>query len=240
MSLRLADYDTYATEYAAYVERREQNGAEADPMGILPPLLELLGDVSGKAMLDAGCGEGFLARILAARGAHVTGIDLSPRLLQVARGKDSGHSIDFRQADLSQPLPELAEHFDVIASYLVLDDVRDYRGFAATMARSAKPGARVVMALNSPFAYVLRKHIATNYFASGDSYPSGLARSGIRVRFYYRTLSDYLDAFVAAGLHLIKLLDIDDPKIAGVRDAGGPLPEGEELPRFTLLAFEKP
>jgi 2-polyprenyl-3-methyl-5-hydroxy-6-metoxy-1,4-benzoquinol methylase len=60
------DYDPYADEYAANVTWREKGGADGDPFGIVPHLLELLGDVAGCHVLDAGCGDGYLARVLAA------------------------------------------------------------------------------------------------------------------------------------------------------------------------------
>ncbi len=97
-----------------------------------------------------------------------------------------------------------------------------------------------MLAFNNPYAYVVRKRIAAAYFASGTPHPCGLGSAGINVSFYHRTLGEYLDAFISAGLQLTKLLDIDHPKIAAERAAGRPLPEGEELPRFMLLAFGKP
>ena len=88
----LGTYDDYATEYAAYTAAREQAGE--DPMGILPVMLELLSELSGLAALDAGCGEGYLARIMAGRGARVTGVDISPRLVRLARDRDPTDTID--------------------------------------------------------------------------------------------------------------------------------------------------
>ena len=70
------EYNAYASQYAANLAWRVQHGAGADPFGLLPPLLDLLGDITGRQVLDAGCGEGLLARVLAACGAQVTGIDL--------------------------------------------------------------------------------------------------------------------------------------------------------------------
>src|SRR5918999_3200494 len=107
MGLKSRDYDDYATEYAALVAWRERAGVGSDDLGIVPHLLDLLGDVSDRVVLDAGCGEGYLARILAARGARVTGIDLSPRLIDLARQKESDGVITYHVADLSEPLPAL-------------------------------------------------------------------------------------------------------------------------------------
>jgi 2-polyprenyl-3-methyl-5-hydroxy-6-metoxy-1,4-benzoquinol methylase len=124
-NLAIGDYDAYADEYAVSVAWRERAEAGGDAYGILPDLLELLGDVGGCRVLDAGCGDGYLARVLAARGAQVTGIDLAPRLIEMARSKNPGGDIDYRVGDLSQPLPDDAGRFGVVTSYLVLNDVRD-------------------------------------------------------------------------------------------------------------------
>ena len=45
-----------------------------------PAIFALLGDVRGKIILDAGCGQGYLCRLLAKKGAHVTGIEPSEDL----------------------------------------------------------------------------------------------------------------------------------------------------------------
>ena len=64
------DYDDYASQYATNVAWRERCGPDTDPFGLLMPMLELLGDITNRRVLDAGCGEGYLARALAARGAR--------------------------------------------------------------------------------------------------------------------------------------------------------------------------
>lgn len=238
MSTTISHYDDYADAYAVYRNRREQGGVEGDPFGILPQLLDLLGDVAGRTVLDAGCGDGYLARILHERGARVTGIDLSPQLIARAQQRDEQGSIAYRAADLSASLPEYAGQFDAVTSYLVLNDVADYQGFAATLAASLAPGGRLVLAFNSPYGAVVRKHVS-DYFASGTVTPYGsLWRLGIKVYHHHRTLGEYLDAFLANGLNLVKLVDL-----AGVTSQHGPdtiLPEGVNFPRFMLLAFVKP
>ncbi len=226
-------WDTHATAYAAWVARREQGMAQRGMEGILPILLDLLGDVTGKAVLDAGCGEGFLARILAARGGRVTGIDLSPRLIAVARERDPQETIAYRVADLSQPVPDLAGRFDRIGSHLVLNDVADHRGFATTLAALSRPGGRAVIAFNNPYSAVVREHIA-DYFASGARavYSGMTAKLGGEVDYYHRTLEDYLDAFLTAGWRLAKLADVP----AAPRD-DLLLPLGSRFPILALPRF---
>lgn len=233
-----SDYDAYADEYAVSVAWRERAEAGGDAYGILPDLLELLGDISGCRVLDAGCGDGYLSRVLAARGAHVTGIDLSPRLIQAARDKNPAGDIDYRVADLSRPLPAAAAaRFDAVASYLALNDVRDYRGFIATLGAALSPGGRMVLAINNPYGAVIRTHVA-DYFDSGAMSPyRAFWAAGIEVYYYHRTLQDYLDEFLGAGLRLSRLVDV--AAMPSVHEQRTILPAGGRFPRFMLLAFGK-
>ena len=237
---RTSAYDQYASEYAAYVSMREQHGPEGDLFGMVPHVLALLGDVAGQDVLDAGCGEGYLARILADRGARVTGVDLSPRLVELAGSKASASPIEYRAADLSEPRPELAGRFDAVASYFVLNDVEEYRGFAETLARALRPGGRAVLGFNNPYDYIARKGLGSVYFETGAAHPCGLSSVGVPVSFYHHTLAEYVDAFLDAGLHLTKIVDVDAPKVAEMRARGEALPPGEQLPRFMVMAFAKP
>lgn len=227
-------WDENAEAYAGVVAEREQT--EAQGSALLVRLLECLGDVGGREVLDAGCGEGVLARILAERGARVMGIDVSPRLIRMARErheKDAVGTIEYRVGDLSRPVPELEGRFDRIGSLLALNDVADYRGFAATLRSLAKPGARLALAFNNPYSFLVRGegHVA-DYFASGarGTY-GGMSRLlGSRVRYYHHTLEEYVDAFLGAGFRLAKLADVAHTP---------PPPPGERrFPFFMILAFD--
>jgi len=236
VGIAASDYDTFADEVAAYTAARERGGPAGDPL--LQRLLGLLGDVAGRRVLDAGCGDGYLARALADRGARVTGIDLGPRLIELAKRRDPDGAIDYRVADLSQPLPGEAGSFDAAASFLSLNDVDDYRGFVATIAGLLKPGGRLVVAFNSPYGAVVRGSV-TDYFDSGATAPyQRLWAMGIKTRMRHRTMEEYLDAFFGAGLLLTKLADSTANCFLPIPDSI--LPAGWRFPRFLLLAFAKP
>lgn len=233
-----SQYDDYAAEYHAYMDKRERGGVDGDQAGILPRLLDLLGDVSGLRVLDAGCGDGYLARVLAARGARVTGIDVSPRLIEMARRLDRADHISYQVADLTAPLPGEDASFDAAASYLVLNDVDDYRGFAATLGAVLKPGGRLVLAFNNPYGGVIRKHVA-DYFNSGATHPyRALWAAGIKTYYHHRTLEEHFEAFGAAGLTVTRLVDVPDR--ASVPGPDTILPAGTRFPCFMLLALIKP
>jgi SAM-dependent methyltransferase len=231
-----SDYDSYAAELARYTEARERDGVAND--ALLRQLLQLLGDVTGQRALDAACGDGYLARVLAARGAFVTGVDVGPRLIEIARHRDPRGEIDYRVADLSEPLPGESGSFDAVVSHLALNDVLDYRGFIATLGDVLKPGGRLVVAFNSPYGAVIRWNVA-DYFDSGATAPYvGLWAMGIKTYLRHRTMEEYLDAFFRAGLRLTKLAD----SVANCFRPGPDsiLPDGGRFPRFMLLRFTKP
>ena len=79
----MAAYDPIADWYAA---QARTGSLQAFHLTTWPVrLLEMAGDVSGKRVLDAGCGEGHVARLFASHGAEVVAVDISPRLLNHAR-----------------------------------------------------------------------------------------------------------------------------------------------------------
>ena len=76
-------------------------------------------------------------------------------------------------------------------------------------------------------------------FVSGVVTPyRGLWAAGIKVYHHHRTLEEYVDAFLATGLRLVKLADL--PGLASTSGPDTCLPEGGRFPRFMLLAFAKP
>ena len=230
-------YNEFAPQYEKMIASLENAGIERDR--IMPAFLDVLGDVHGLVTLDAGCGTGYLSRILALRGAEVTGIDIAANLVEIARAKDAEGKITYQVADLSQPLLEYEKHFDLIVSRFVLNDVYDYHGFLRTLGFVAKASGRVVIVMNNPYSFVVRGHI-TDYFDSGKAYPyRGMSEEGVKVHFYQRTLEEYLDACFAAGLQLQRLIDIPTPEGSFKRRNDTLIPVGYSFPFFMILSLVK-
>lgn len=214
---------------------REQGDLAVDPF--VAAMMSSLGDVAGREVLDACCGEGFFSRILASRGARVVAIDISPRLIEAARERlrheGPPGAIDYRIRDMTRSIPDLEDRFALIASHLALNDVREHRSFAATLAYVASPVARLVVALNNPYSSVVRGHVR-DYFENGAiGHYRGLAQRGIPAHYYHRTLGEYLDSFLAVGWSLTKLVDV----WPGENDLL--LPRGVRFPYGLVLTFEK-
>ena len=235
MQPKIDAYDDCAAQYAAMVTAREQAGIGRDP--IMPQFLNILGDVAGLIVLDAGCGEGYLSRILANCGAQVIGIDIAPSLIQIAQAKDPEGKIAYQVANLSQPLSAYEHHFDLAVSHLVLNDVSDYRGFLTTLGSVIKQGGRLILSMNNPYSYVVRNHI-TDYFDSGKAFPyRGMAEAGVNVHFYQRTLEEYLNACFAAEFQLHRLIDIPTPEGSFKRRNDTLIPKGYQFPFFMILSL---
>lgn len=231
-------YDEFASQYADMISAQEAAGVAPD--SAMARFLDVVGDVSGLAVLDAGCGEGYLSRILARRGAQVTGIDISSRLVEIARAKDPDGAITYEVADLSQPLRAYQAHFDLIASYFVLNDVYDYQGFLTTLSTSLKPGGRLVIFMNNPYSLVVRNHVTDYFAASGQMFPyRGMTEEGVAVHFWHRTLEEYLSASFAAGFQLQQLVDVPTPEGSFKRRSDTLIPEGYHFPFFTILSLGK-
>ena len=126
-----------------------------DPQGEFRPLHELnplrlgwiegLAALAGKRVLDVGCGGGILSEAMAARGAKVTGIDLSEKPLKVAQLHllESGLEVDYRLVSAEDFSIQNEGQFDVVTCMELLEHVPDPASTVAACARLANSGGRV-------------------------------------------------------------------------------------------------
>jgi SAM-dependent methyltransferase len=202
---RYNDYDGYAQEYAI--------GTQTSPFNALyerPAVLAAAGDVAGLRVLDAGGGPGVLAAALIARGAAVTGIDLSRALLAIARER-LGPGVPLHQADLTQPLDFPDGSFDLIVSSLVMHYLEDWEPTLRELRRVLTTDGRLVFSTHHPFAD-LRDSGIDDYFGT---YAYTEQREWIdqtmMMRFWHRPLRAMLAAFRTSGL---VVQDIIEPEPA--------------------------
>src|SRR6201991_604372 len=99
-----------------------------------PAMLELAGNVTGRRILDAGCGSGPLFAALRDRGAIVTGFGKSAGMLDLARRR-LGDDADLQVADLGRPLPYPDGAFDDVIASLVLHYFEDWTAPLAELRR---------------------------------------------------------------------------------------------------------
>jgi SAM-dependent methyltransferase len=194
-----AQYDQFADTYA--------DGGPFNELYERPAILELLGNVQGLNILDAGCGSGVLTERLKARGATLTGIDASKAMLKRARDR-LGPNLDLRVHDLHNALTWIPdESLDVVVASLVMHYLKDWAPTLAEFHRVLRPTGRFVFSTHHPFAdyttynrpdYFALEEIADQWSTTGVPF---------KVRFWRRPLSAIVDALFLANFEIHRLAE---------------------------------
>ena len=204
--------------------------------------LAALGDVSGKRVLDCGCGEGRFARMLAERGAKVTGLDLSSRMIVHARAAEAEQPLGIEYVAASMvEMPMFGEAtFDAVVAYLSILDVLEFEKAYAEIARVLKPGGQFLWSSVHPcFLPPVaewepvkpgtiaimdkdKKHLKIdNYFPSREVRFKMWPTAPAETVNYHRTITDYSAALRRAGFL--------------IREISEPLPSEEDLAQREYL-----
>lgn len=123
--------------------------SEFKPLHQINPLrldwIDAAAGLAGKRVIDIGCGGGILAESMAARGAQVTGVDLSEKALGVARLHlyESGQSVDYQLISAEEMARDNPESFDVVTCMEMLEHVPDPASTIRACAALVKPGGHV-------------------------------------------------------------------------------------------------
>ena len=118
-----------------------------------------LGGLSGRRVVDVGCGGGLLAEGMARRGAQVTGIDLARRSLAVAKAHamESGVEVDYRRISAEAFAGEAAGQFEAVTCLELLEHVPDPQSLVRACATLLRPGGSLVVSTinRNPRAYLM-------------------------------------------------------------------------------------
>jgi ubiquinone/menaquinone biosynthesis C-methylase UbiE len=120
-------------------------------VGVAEVIVERAGARPGDELLDVATGTGNVAIIAASAGATVTGLDLTPELLEVARGRATHAELElsFIEGD-AEALPFADDSFDRVTSCFGVIFAPRHSLAAAELVRVARPGARVVFTAWTP------------------------------------------------------------------------------------------
>lgn len=223
----------------AAMEAADPDGDFAKRHLVNPVLLRMLGDVSGRRVLDAGCGQGYFSRMLAARGAGVTAVEPTDSMLGYAREKEAAlrQGVRFVQADLAE-LPDLGGPFDAVVCSMVLASVPDWKPAVRACVHALRPGGLFVFSVNHPAFELLlrtwREHGAYRTTRYLDEYEIAQTHAPD----FHRPLSAYLNELASLGCHMREIAEPGlDPAVA--RDEQRTTPGIESyvhLPNFLIVA----
>lgn len=170
-----------------------------------PALLELLGDVRGTRVLDAGCGPGFYSEQLIERGAQVVAIDASEPMVKLARAR-LGDRCVVQQQMLGAPMSFEDDSFDAVVCALTIHHIDDRHAALAELCRVLRPGG--VLALST-------QHPTTDWLRKGGSYFDIVVETDVwrrtdrewQVSFWREPLTSLCDAVFRAEFLIERLVE---------------------------------
>jgi len=182
-----------------------------------PATFRLIGSVKGKNVLDLACGEGYNTRILARKGAKVIGVDHSKRLIDLAEAEERKEQLGIRYYRIDATcLRGISDgFFDLVTCFMALQDIEDYEGAVAEVARVLKQDGRFVFSIPHPCFEKLvvngvRVNAAERYFEK-IKYPIEWNMERLRKHFrtvsFHRTLTDYSLALARSGFFISRLVE---------------------------------
>lgn len=191
-------YDDFAAEYESHAATAPYNA-----LYDRPATLELVGEVSGKQVLDAACGPGFYLNELRDRGAKVVGCDASPAMIDLAAAR-VGRKVDLRVHSLDDEFDWIErDSIDVVVCALAYHYITNRSGFLSEAHRMLRPDGALVISTHHPTADWLRL---------GGSYFDVIAETevwskGWEVTAWRMPLTRMTEEFADAGFAIERLVE---------------------------------
>ena len=174
-----------------------------------PTIFRMLGDIAGAHILDAGCGQGYLSRLMAARGARVVGVEPAARLTAYARQREAerNQGAVFFERDLSR-LGDVGGPFDAVVANMVLLDIADWRAAMRNCVEALRPGGTFVYSLLHPCwppeateSWAARRCVEIQEYLSEYTVT---AKHGTN---FHRPVSAYLNETIASGCSIVEVAE---------------------------------
>ncbi len=145
-----------------------------------PAFFEFMGDLGRKTVLDAGCGEGYNTRLFARSGARMTGVDISERMIELARQEEQREPLGIRYevasfSDLGifNDGRRTSRAFDAVVSSMALMDGPDFEGAVKEIFRVLRPGGELMFSIIHP-CFMTRGY---GWVCDEDENPAGITVS---------------------------------------------------------------
>lgn len=223
MSQNIYDNQTFFDGY----KKLRDNQYSANNLEEKPALFSLAPELTGKAVLDLGCGYGENCAEFKALGADkVLGVDISEKMLAVATAEHP--DIEFIRADISD-LSFIRNKYDVVFSSLALHYIEDFDSFVKSVYDVLTPGGYFIFSQEHPLKTAPINGASWTKDDNGNVIYYNLSdysRSGKRstawfvdgVETYHRTFSEIINSLCSAGFIIEKMLEPTPDKETIERD----------------------
>lgn len=224
------DYDTIATRYASKIDQRPWNALYERPT-----TLALLPNVSGKDVLDAGCGHGWYADWLLTNGARVVAVDRSPRMVTLASDRLAGRARVIL-GDISNLRALFGDKtFDLILSSLVLHYLPDLAATFSEWSRVLKSNGILVFSTHHP---IHQATIIDPGYLNAELIEEEWGWLGEMMRYYRRPLRDLTEPLSDAGFVMERICEPSPSMELKNRDPRG-FDHLSRLPAFLFVRARK-
>jgi SAM-dependent methyltransferase len=207
------EYDFMAGEYHNMRTKKYPQGWFYNEMLEMPSVIELLGNVKGKKILDLGCGTGIYAKLLTKRGAIVKGFDISPEMIKIAKQENPGLDLKIGSA---YDIP-FDEKFDIVLASLVVHYIEDWDKMFSEIKRVLKNNGLFIFSTGNPVSEfpervnVGKKTIKTigDYFKEGRKYAvwKNINGKNLKVFSYHITYETLIKRILKNGFEIIDYKD---------------------------------
>ncbi len=190
------NYDDFALAYS-----KENETSLLNAYYERPAILQMAGNITGRRVLDIGCGAGPLSQKLIERGAQVSGFDASKAMLELAKQR-LGSGVDLRVADLQEKLPYGDDSFEIAIASLVFHYLEDWTQPLGEVRRILVPEGRLILSLNHPILYPWNNP-GEDYFQR-VKYTDELTFNGrpASLTYWHRPLHETMNSFIEAGFNI--------------------------------------
>lgn len=233
-------------DIAEWYDEAVRNGSLIHDL-VVPGIFSLSGEVDGLHVCDLGCGQGLLSRQLAIRGATVVGVDISPKLLEIARRDEAIEPLNILYVqDDAQTLATLGDAlFDGVLCNMALMDIPDLPATFRAVYRILRPHGWFIFSITHPCFQtsgakwidepgVRVRRVVAAYFEEGfwrSEYTQGVRG---KVGAYHRTLGTYINSLTTADLAIECILE---PQAQG--QSAETIPGYREVPAVLIARCRK-
>lgn len=216
-------WERRAEEWDLHIARRNERDSirlyQTDPV-----LLEFFKESQGKVILDAGCGNGYFSTVLAQRGARVIGVDVSEKMIELAKSHAlaDGLKIDYRVDSVTELSSLKDRSIDRIVSNYVLMDLPNLEAAIQQFHRVLKKRGDAVLVISHPcFPRKYRKNSSAHKVCIEweksyleDHIIQSPPCPGFSEEFvaFHRPISKYWKVFKESGFEVTEILE---PTVSG-------------------------
>lgn len=223
-------WDTYARVFSDGIGLEGNEGLHKN---LIDPLIfRYIGKYSGLKILEVGCGNGYLLRVLATQARMVVGLDSSKELLTIAKKNTCQmKNISLDHGDVTKMFPYPDKTFDIVVASMVLQYAPKLKTFAQESARVLKVGGRLIVVVDPPgrALFVRAQELAgkksekllspVSYFTAGKRLKKSLWGKAT-LEYYHRPTEEYINHFTPY-FHLDTMNELTEdgeiPRIFGLK-----------------------